>query len=273
MDPSTTGATIETWVGGTGNSAKLQNVLTKPAAVELICKSNIAIEALAGSDAAFDLVKNNATIMAAIVNNTTALNNLWAMPTSSRRAAFFASETAFRAMAKSPIGMAHLATSSTAWSSYTSATLLTSIQVPTMTNYDAPSGHILYSSQFDANNASAIRAFDNDTTKEWRSASTGSLGQWLEYVFDTPVFIHTFTLKNGTSKDTNVYLFDVQYKDPTTGAWITSYTGIASTTSTTTQEFKIQGGVSRHWRLYINGSKTRTGSVYADRINFIGFEW
>lgn len=185
------------------------------------------------------------------------------------------SSTAMAAVAASSTAMAAVAASPAAMATFTSSEAVATIRNPVMTSATAPAGVVSVSTMSSSANA-GWRAFDGSlaSTNTWLSASGSISGQWLQYVFPEPVFIHSLDMTGYVSAPArSVRDFSVQCSADGV-SWESVFVGSApSSGDANFRRFSFgAAGKWRYWRIVIANNNGDASYVGITEANFVGFD-
>ena len=248
-------------------SVALYYIVADSTAMNAIAASSTAMNAIAASSTAMNAVINSQTALNAVVNSSTAMNAIAASSTAMN--AIAASSTAMNAIINSQTALNAIKNNSTAWNIFINGTGLKAKEVPTMTSNNAPEGvasaSSIYSSSYDA-----FKAFDKDTSTYWHAG--GTVPQFIQYQFISPVFIHTVLIVGYSSSGSVNNPTSITIQASNDGStFVDVQTFNQEFTSTSTILYIAKQGYYRYWRVVVNNN------VYTDyypiirELNFQGF--
>lgn len=250
---SVTGASLQTWLQTPAN-------LT---AFTQLTQTFLGPQALVGNTTTFAAVVASPAAMTAVAASSTAM------------AAVVVSAPAMRAVATSPTALAAVAANPMAMAVFSQSLALPVVRVPAMTSATVPSG-VASASTINPSQA-AWFAFDRASSTTWMSASSSVTNQWLQYVFPTPVFIHSADVsgyEGAAGATRSVRDCSIQCSDDGS-AWktIISATLPASTNGAELRRIGFaEIAKHRYWRIFIANNHGDAVIVGISEANFVGFD-
>ena len=240
----------------------------KDSILELIFKSNGSnLEALLQNpnfSTPLWLIVWDPAIMNAVINSQTAMNAVINSQTAMN--AVINSQTAMNAVINSQTELNAIRNNATAWNTFINSTINVK-EVPTMTSNTTPEGvasaSSIYNSSYDA-----FKAFDKNTSTYW--VAGGTVPQWIQYQFVSPVFIHTVVITGYSSAGNSSNPTSITIQASNDGStFIDIHTFNQEFTSTPTTLYIAKQGYYKYWRVRVNSAG---GSHPAIReLNFKGF--
>lgn len=211
--------------------------------------------------AAFYQALANGSVMAAIASNSTAMT------------AITGSGKALNAIISNSAALTAVASNPAAWSTFKAGTGLTAAAIPTMTSNTAPSGVASSSTQFDSGYA-AWYAFEK-STGNWLASSNSVTNQWIQYVFPSPVFIHTFTIDNtywSSNYNSSAKNIKLQYSNDGGATWQDAVVKLLPSGVYSHTFDVIVPGRYAYWRLFIVDNWSDSTYLAVREWNVTGFQ-
>lgn len=251
---SITGESLQTWLQAPANLTAFIQLTQTFLGPQALVANTATFAAVVASPAAMTAVAASATAMAAVA----------------------VSAPAMRAVATSPVALAAVAAKPVAMAAFSQSVALPVVRVPAMTSATAPSG--VASASTTINTAQeAWRALDKASLTTWMSASSSVTNQWLQYVFPTPVFIHSVDISGyegpagatRSVRDCSIQCSD----DAITWKTLISATLPASTSGSELRRISFaESAKHRYWRIFIANNYGDTVLVGISEANFVGFD-
>ena len=230
-----------------GDSSNLEALLQNPNSstpLWLIVWDQTAMNAVINSQTAMNAVANSQTAMNAVINSQTAMN------------AVINSQTALNAIRNN----------ATAWNTFINRTINVK-EVPTMTSNTTPEG-VASASSIHSSGYDAFKAFDKNTSTYW--VAGGTVPQWIQYQFVSPVFVHTVVITGYSSAGNGYNPTSITIQASQDGSTVIDiHTFNQEFTNTPTTLYIAKQGYYKYWRVRVNSAG---GSHPAIReLNFKGF--
>lgn len=156
------------------------------------------------------------------------------------------------------------------WSAFVGSTALPAAAVPTMTGPTTPSG--VASASTDNGSSLPWRAFDNNPNLGWISAHLQTTGQWLQYEFASPVFIHTCSVygsSGGNAADPKDWALQCSH-DGASWEHVGAFTNPSSTT--TALRTVVKAGRYKYWRFAVSTIQGTSNNVRVLEAKLLGFQ-
>lgn len=250
---SITGEWLQTWLQTPANLTAFIQLTQTFLGPQALVANTATFTAVVASPAAMTAVAASATAMAAVV----------------------VSAPAMRAVAASPAALAAVAANPMAIAAFSQSVALPVVRVPAMTSATAPSG--VASASTTNSSQAAWLAFDRASSTTWMSAISSVTNQWLQYVFPTPVFIHSADIsgyEGAAGATRSVRDCSIQCSDDAiTWKTVISATLPASTSGSELRRIGFaENAKHRYWRIFIANNHGDTAIVGISEANFVGFD-
>jgi hypothetical protein len=242
-----------------GDSSNLEALLQNPNSstpLWLIVWDQTAMNAVINSQTAMNAVANSQTAMNAVINSQTALN------------AVINSQTAMNAVINSQTALNAIRNNATAWNTFINRTINVK-EVPTMTSNTTPEG-VASASSIHSSGYDAFKAFDKNTSTYW--VAGGTVPQWIQYQFVSPVFVHTVVITGYSSAGIGYNPTSITIQASQDGSTVIDiHTFNQEFTNTPTTLYIAKQGYYKYWRVRVNSTVGSGGWPAIRELNFKGF--